>query len=76
VQPPVGSGFIFATATDDAGRIGHSSPVNVTVYQNRAPVGNDDYPTVLANSKNNVFHVLDNDSDPDGDTLTIIESYA
>ena len=40
-------------------------------FINRAPVALDDSYSVAQNSSNNAFNVLANDSDPDGDTLTI-----
>src|SRR5690625_220092 len=39
---------------------------------NEVPVANDDTYTVEANSVDNVFDVLANDTDPDGDVLTLI----
>lgn len=38
---------------------------------NEPPVANDDYATVQENSTNNQINVLANDTDPDGDSLTI-----
>ena len=40
--------------------------------ENQPPVAKDDYATVQENSTNNQINVLANDSDPDGDNLTII----
>ena len=40
--------------------------------QNLPPVPQDDYATVQENSTNNQINVLANDTDPDGDNLTII----
>lgn len=40
-------------------------------YTNRAPSAVDDAYNVEQNSSNNVFNVLVNDTDPDGDALTI-----
>lgn len=47
-----------------------SSCLWVTI-QNRAPIANDDTPTVDEDSSNNEIDVLENDYDPDGDDLTI-----
>lgn len=42
------------------------------ILQNQPPVAKDDYATVQENSTDNQIDVLANDTDPDGDTLTII----
>ncbi len=38
---------------------------------NNPPIANDDYVSIESGSSNNLIDVLDNDFDPDGDTLTI-----
>jgi len=43
---------------------------------NSAPTANNDVALVQANSSNNPVDVLANDSDPDGDTLTIVSATA
>jgi PKD repeat protein len=60
------------TVTESAGDLLASVPpatVQVTVSPavNDPPVANPDFYTVSKNSTNNVFAVLDNDTDPDGD---------
>src|SRR5205085_2751876 len=60
------------TITDGKGA---TATANVTVtvgVANRPPVAVNDAFTVQQNSSNNSFNVLANDSDPDGDPLTII----
>ena len=42
------------------------------VFANRPPVANDNQFSVEADSSDNVFDVLANDSDPDGDPLSIV----
>lgn len=42
-------------------------------YTNRAPVAVDDSANVAANSRDNPIDVLANDTDPDGDVLTITQ---
>ncbi len=63
------------TYTIDDGRGGQdTATVNVEVVQaNRPPVANDNQFEVERDSVDNVFDVLANDSDPDGDPLTIVE---
>lgn len=71
---PSGNYQLLAVAQDSDGRTKVSAPVAVTVKatsQNQQPVTTPDYPIVLANSANNVFYVLTNDYDPDGDVLII-----
>ena len=66
---------LMAAAWDSNGRVGVATNINVTVNassQNRSPVANDDHPVVLVNSANNTLDVLANDTDPDGDPLTIV----
>ena len=67
---------LLAVAYDSQGRAAISTnTVNVEVdasTQNRPPVANNDNPVVAANSVNNIFQVLTNDFDPDGDPLTVI----
>lgn len=73
-QPVSGNYALQAVAYDSQGRITVSAPVNVSVYpstQNHAPIAVTDYPFVLANSANNILDVLTNDTDADGDSLTI-----
>ena len=52
-----------------------SATVYITVEEiinNTPPVAVDDYFSVMENSMNNIFNVLSNDYDVDGDQLTII----
>ncbi len=66
-----------AKACDDGGLIGMSPPVTITIAAgNHSPIANTDQPIILANSQFNVFNdLLHNDSDDDGDPLTIVEVY-
>ncbi len=63
------------TYTIDDGRGGQATAtVSVEVIQaNRPPVANDNQFEVEQDSVDNIFDVLANDSDPDGDPLTIVE---
>jgi RHS repeat-associated protein len=75
--PPIpGSYSLFAVATDNAGRVGYSTPpVNVQILPlntNRAPVAVNDWFIVFANSHNNYLNVLGNDYDQSGNPLKII----
>jgi RHS repeat-associated protein len=67
---------LLAVAYDNQGGIAISLPLtNVQVQpsnQNHSPKANTDTVTVLCNSKNNPLDLLSNDTDPDGDPLTII----
>jgi outer membrane protein OmpA-like peptidoglycan-associated protein/acyl-CoA thioesterase FadM len=59
------------TITDDKGGTA-SATVSITVsFVNSAPVAVNDAFQVVRNSSNNLFDVLKNDSDPDGDPLNI-----
>jgi RHS repeat-associated protein len=60
---------IYAVATDVVGRMGQSS--DVTFFVNSPPVANADSATLAMNSISNAVQVLSNDSDPDGDSLSI-----
>lgn len=62
------------TYTISDGRGGtDTATVSVTVTNiNDAPISNGDLATVAQNSTNNSFDVLANDSDPDGDSLTLL----
>ncbi len=51
---------------------GWSGDLVVVVHVNTPPVANDDYATVLENSQNNQNNVLANDSDVDGDMLSVV----
>jgi len=69
-----GNYSLQAVAYDSEGRITASAPVAVSVYPstlNHPPVARNDQPLVGANTANNVLDVLANDSDADGDALTI-----
>ena len=64
----------FTYTIDD----GHGGQATATVYVtvvrfNLLPVANDDYVTVNENSGPTAINVLANDSDPDGDPLTIVD---
>jgi archaellum component FlaG (FlaF/FlaG flagellin family) len=43
----------------------------IEVIENKLPVAEDDNYTVYKNSSENIFYVLANDTDPDGDTINI-----
>jgi RHS repeat-associated protein len=68
---------LLAVAYDNQGGIAVSAPVtNVQVRlsnTNHPPKANTDIVTVFCNSRNNLLNVLTNDTDPDGDPLTIID---
>ncbi|MDE3098333.1 MAG: cadherin-like domain-containing protein, partial [Verrucomicrobiota bacterium] len=72
---PAGDYMLTAIAAESSSNIVTSLPVFIHVlspYQNQPPVAADDYETVAMNSSDNVLDVLSNDSDPDGDPLTIV----
>jgi RHS repeat-associated protein len=74
-QTVPGNYALQAVAFDNFGRATVSAPVPVEVYpsaQNRPPVAQPDTLSVNANSVTNYLDVLANDSDPDGDPLTIV----
>lgn len=75
-------GYLFDYWTGDL--TGNQNPASITMdtdksvtavflleNQNQPPVAEDDIASVLENSTDNTIDVLANDSDPDGDTLTI-----
>ncbi|HWR27282.1 MAG TPA: DUF2341 domain-containing protein, partial [Candidatus Thermoplasmatota archaeon] len=75
-------GYLFDHWSGDLS--GSTNPTTITMNANKAvtatfiledenepPVANDDYATVQENSTNNQINVLKNDSDPDGDNLSI-----
>jgi hypothetical protein len=67
----VGSDSFTYTISDGNGG-SDSATVAITVTNaNDAPVANDDAATVVEDSANNVIDVLANDTDADGDTLTV-----
>lgn len=64
-------GFTY-TVRDTAGNLSNTANVTITVTPiNDLPVAVNDAFTVEQDSSNNSFNVLGNDSDVDGDTLTI-----
>src|SRR6185503_16533927 len=70
-----GAYLLTASAIDSANRTKVSTPISVQILpnsQNRAPTAVTDTFVVNANSFNNDFPVLGNDSDPDGDALQVI----
>jgi RHS repeat-associated protein len=72
--PTAGNYSLQAYAFDDDGGIAVSAPVSITVNPSildHPPVWKYAYVTVMSGSKNDVLDVLTNDSDPDGDPLTI-----
>jgi hypothetical protein len=71
-----GSTTINYTISDGNGG-SDSATVSVTVTeQNDPPVANNDTATVTEDSRNNVINVTANDTDPDGDTLTVTAASA
>ncbi|MBA6316588.1 PKD domain-containing protein [Cellulophaga baltica] len=46
-------------------------PITVTAPANQAPIAVADNYSVIKGTNNNLFNVIENDSDPDGDTLTV-----
>ena len=66
-----GQATINYTISDGTGR-SDSATVTVTVTgQNDPPVANNDVATVAEDTISNVINVTANDTDPDGDTLTV-----
>jgi len=62
----------FSYTISDGNGGADSATVYVTVTPvNDPPVANDDSATVVGDSSNNQINVLSNDTDPDGDSLTI-----
>jgi YD repeat-containing protein len=70
-----GPNALVALATDSAGRVSQSAPVNIQMLSpstNPPPVAIDDHFAIPAFSSNNVLNVLTNDSSPSGGSLRII----
>lgn len=65
-----GATTLSATIKDFAGNISHKATVSFTIGINQPPVAVDDTATTTAGTPVNVS-VLTNDSDPDGDALTV-----
>jgi RHS repeat-associated protein len=73
-NPLVGKCSVFARAFDSAGRFTDSSPIALIVSArgpNLPPVAVNDSVDVYFNSVSNIFNVMTNDFDPNGDTLAI-----
>ena len=71
-----GDHVITATATDTAGNTSSAS-AGLTIDINRAPTATADGVQVVSfNNTTGTIDVLDNDSDPDGDALTLLDSAA
>lgn len=69
-----GSDSFTFTVTDNEGGISPRATVNITVLKvNMIPIANNDDVEVLKNSQNNIINVLSNDTDSDGDELTVTE---
>src|SRR5205807_2423749 len=64
-----GNYTLRAYLTDSAGRVGLPSSVNIII--NDKPVANPDYMAVLKNTGSEWLDVLANDTDANGDGLTI-----
>jgi len=66
------SGDLTGTTNPQNLLIDEDKAVTATfTLQNQPPIANDDYATIQENSTDNKITVLTNDSDPDGDSLTI-----
>ncbi|MEO8133999.1 MAG: Ig-like domain-containing protein [Betaproteobacteria bacterium] len=63
--------FTYAISDGKGGTAAATVSVTVTGPPNRPPVAQNDSFTVNQNSSANSFNVLANDSDPDGDALTV-----
>ena len=63
--------FTYAIADGKGGTASATVSVTIQGPPNRPPVAQNDAYTVDQNSSNNSLNVLANDSDPDGDTLSI-----
>jgi uncharacterized protein YdeI (BOF family) len=78
VTPPAGTApglYTFAVNLVADGEVLAAQQVSITVAPppNRAPVAANDAFTVTAGSAGNVLTILANDSDPDGDPLTLTQ---
>ncbi|QXP54743.1 PKD domain-containing protein [Cellulophaga sp. HaHa_2_95] len=71
----VGTYDVTLTVTDDGTPALSSSEVTITITvntpANQAPIAVADNYSVIKGTNNNLFNVIVNDSDPDGDTLTV-----
>ncbi|WP_282133844.1 PKD domain-containing protein [Cellulophaga baltica] len=71
----VGTYDVTLTVTDDGTPALSSSEVTITITvnapANQAPIAVADNYSVIKGTNNNLFNVIENDSDPDGDTLTV-----
>jgi uncharacterized protein (TIGR03382 family) len=63
--------FTYTISDGNGGTDTATVTITVTAQPNRAPVANDDGYTVARNSGATVLNVLANDTDPEGDALTI-----
>ena len=80
IVPQAGDYTLAAAATDEMGRTTESTNITIHILAstnnvggtNLPPVAVKDRKTVFANSKNNIFDPRENDTDPNGDALTII----
>ncbi|MFI8604325.1 PKD domain-containing protein, partial [Cellulophaga baltica] len=66
---------VTLAVTDDGTPALSSSEVTITITvtapANQAPIAVADNYSVIKGTNNNLFNVIENDSDPDGDTLTV-----
>ncbi len=67
----VGAETIRFTATDSGGLFSFDDATFTSYDVNHDPVANDDIRSVSEDSDNNLFDVLENDYDPDGDSIII-----
>ncbi|MCR1024376.1 PKD domain-containing protein [Cellulophaga baltica] len=71
----VGTYDVTLTVTDDGTPALSSSEATITITvtapANQAPIAVADNYSVIKGTNNNLFNVIENDSDPDGDTLTV-----
>ncbi|WP_025615216.1 PKD domain-containing protein [Cellulophaga baltica] len=71
----VGTYDVTLTVTDNGTPALSSSEATITITvtapANQAPIAVADNYSVIKGTNNNLFNVIENDSDPDGDTLTV-----
>jgi hypothetical protein len=66
-----GADTISYTISDGTGRTDTATVAVTVTGQNDPPVANDDVANVEEDSSTNIINVTENDTDPDGDTLTV-----
>ena len=67
-----GTDYFYYTARDGKGAPSQAKVVVTVTAVNDSPVANDDYFEVYKNSRNNTLPVISNDTDIDGDEISLI----